>query len=419
MSTRDVEYREIQTHRRAPRVLAALAAVALLVSACGDDDAESGAAATSPAEDTGATPSPGDTTATGSDDTSAATTGAGTGSDDTSAATTGAGTDATTAVSGTDSEASGTLRLGYFANVTHAPAVIGEEAGLFAEALGDGVEIEYTYFNSGTEAIEALFAGAIDASFIGPNPAINGFSESNGEALRIVSGTTSGGASLVVNEEITSAEQLEGTTLATPSLGNTQDVALRAWLLEQGFEAPVEGSGDVSILPQDNADTLTAFQQGAIDGAWVPEPWATRLVNEGGGHVLLDERDIWPDGDFVTTHVIVDTGYLEENPAIVKGLISGLLDAIDLATNDTAQAQELTNAGIERVTTAAVPQEVISGAWEKMRFTPDPIASSLEKSKGDAVAVGLLDDVDLSGIYDLTLLNEVLAERGDEPIAAP
>jgi NitT/TauT family transport system substrate-binding protein len=308
--------------------------------------------------------------------------------------------------------AEGTLRLGYFANVTHAPAVIGEEEGIFADALGDGVDVEYSYFNAGTEAIEALFSGAIDATFIGPNPAINGFAQSDGEALRIIAGTTSGGASLVVRDGIDSPEQLAGTKLASPSLGNTQDVALRAWLESQGFETDATGGGDVSIVPQANADTLTTFQAGDIDGAWVPEPWATRLILEGGGHVLVDEADLWPGGEFVTTHLIVATEYLNDHPDIVEGLINGLLDAIEEANGDAATAQAATNAGIERITTKALPAEVISGAWENLTFTADPIASSLQKSKDDAVSVGLLDDVDLSGIYDLTILNKVLAERG-------
>ncbi len=310
----------------------------------------------------------------------------------------------------------GTLRLGYLANVTHAPAIIGEEEGIFAAALGEGVDIEYTYFNAGTEAIEALFAGAIDAAFVGPNPAINGFAQSGGEALRIVAGTTSGGASLVVADGIDGPEDLAGKSLATPSLGNTQDVALRAWLSEQGYETDETGGGDVSIRPQANADTLTAFKDGSIDGAWVPEPWATRLVLEGGGTVLVDERDLWPDGQFVTTHLIVGTDYLEANRGIVRGLIEGLLDAIDVANGDREAAQVTTNAGIERITTKALAPETVSGAWEKMTFTSDPIASSLAKSKDDAVAAGLLEDVDLDGIYDLSLLNEVLAERGEKEV---
>lgn len=308
------------------------------------------------------------------------------------------------------------LRLGYFPNVTHAPAVIGEEAGIFAEALGDDVELEYTYFNAGPEAIEALFAGAIDATFIGPNPAINGYAQSDGEALRIVAGTTSGGAALIVRDGIDSPEDLAGTTLATPQLGNTQDVALRAWLAEQGFETDTTGGGDVSIQPQSNADTLAAFQQGTIDGAWVPEPWATRLLLEGGGHVLVDERDLWPDGRFVTTHLVVRTEFLEEHPDLVRRLVEGLLEAIDFANEDPEEAQRLTNAGIERITTKPLPEETIAAAWENLTFTPDPVASSLARSKDDAVAAGLLEDVDLSGIHDLTILNELLEERGEEPV---
>lgn len=322
--------------------------------------------------------------------------------------TTGPATQATEA----PTQPTGALRLGYFGNVTHAPAIIGEEAGLFADALGDGVDIEYVYFNAGTEAIEALFSGAIDATFIGPNPAINGFAQSDGEALRIVAGTRSGGASLIVRDGITSPADLVGATLATPSLGNTQDVALRAWLAEQGYETDATGGGEVRITPQANADTLTAFQTGTIDGAWVPEPWATRLVLEGGGNVLIDEGGLWPHGKFVTTHLIVAADYLDANQAIVSGLLSGLLDAIDLANNDPDTAQTLTNAGIERITTKALAAETMAGAWENLVFTSDPIAASLAKSKDDAVAVGLLDEVDLTGIYDLTLLNELLSDRG-------
>ena len=321
-----------------------------------------------------------------------------------------------TAASTDDAAPEGSLRLGYFGNVTHAPAVYAEEEGVFAEHLGEGVELEYSYYNAGTEAIEALFAGAIDATFIGPNPAINAFAQSGGEAVRIVAGTTSGGASLVVKEGVDSPDDLEGLTLATPSLGNTQDVALRAWLEEQGYETDEAGGGDVSIRPQPNADTLTAFQDGSIDGAWVPEPWATRLVLEGGGTVLLDEAELWPDGEFVTTHLIVATEYLEENPGVVKALIEGLVDAVDQVNADPAAAQAAVNAGIERITTKALPEETIAGAWENLTFTWDPIASSLQKSKDDAVAVGLLEDVELDGIYDLSLLNEVLADRGEDEV---
>ncbi|MGH9213370.1 MAG: ABC transporter substrate-binding protein [Acidimicrobiales bacterium] len=314
-----------------------------------------------------------------------------------------------------DGEPGGSLRLGYFPNVTHAPAIIGVEDGILEESLG-AAELELSTFPTGTEAIEALLSDSIDATFIGPNPAINGFAQSNGEAVRIVAGTTSGGAALVVREGLDTPEDLAGATLSTPSLGNTQDVALRAWLAEEGYETDTSGGGDVQILNQENADTLTAFRNGDIDGGWVPEPWSTRLVLEGGGHVLVDEAELWPDGQLVTTHLIVRTDYLEERPANIQALLAGLLDAIDVANDDVAAAQTTTNAGIEEITDRPLADETIQGAWENLTFTPDPIASSLEESKDDAVEVGLLDDVDLGGIYDLTLLNELLTERGEQAV---
>jgi sulfonate transport system substrate-binding protein len=333
--------------------------------------------------------------------------------DDDDVASTGDGAEQ---ASGADAEPSGTLRLGYFPNVTHAPAIIGVQEGIFQDALGDGVDLQFQTFNAGGEAIEALIGGSIDATFVGPNPAINGYSQSD-DLLRIVAGTTSGGASLVVRDGIDSPEDLEGTTLATPALGNTQDVALRAWLLEEGYETDQSGGGDIAITPQENPDTLTAFQQGSIDGAWLPEPWATRLIQEGGGHVLVNEADLWPDGQFVTTHLIVAKSYLDDHPNNIRALIGGLLDAIDLANGDAAEAQAVTNDGIEADTTNRLDDRTIAGAWENLTFTPDPIASSLKKSKDDAVEVGLLDDVDLDGIYDLSILNELLEERGEQEVA--
>jgi NitT/TauT family transport system substrate-binding protein len=393
--------------RRVPRLAAAVLALALVAAACGDDDDDSSA-------DTSAAP-PGTTATTASSD-GAATTEAG-------AATTTPATTGGTAPGVTEPAAplEGSVKLGFFPNVTHAPALVGVGDELFASRLGDGVDLETFTFNAGTEAIEALFAGSIDVTFIGPNPAINGFAQSDGEALRIVSGSTSGGAYLVVKPEITSAEQLAGRTLATPSLGNTQDVALRAWLAEQGFETTPDGGGDVTILPQSNASTLEAFVAGQIDGAWVPEPWATRLVLEGGGTVLVDERDLWPDtdGEYVTTHLIVRTDFLEDHPDLVKAVVEGLADAIETIEADPAAAQATVIEQIEAITDQRPSDEVTAASFENLTFTLDPIAASLRGSADDAVEVGLLEPVDLTGIYDLSLLNEVLAARGLEPIEAP
>lgn len=308
------------------------------------------------------------------------------------------------------------MDLGLFPNVTHAPGLVGIEAGLLEEALGEDVELEVHYFNAGGEAIEAMFAGEIDLAFIGPNPAINGFTQSDGNDVRLIAGSTSGGASLVVGEGIESPDDLEGLTLASPDLGNTQDVALRAWLAEQGYETDETGGGDVAITPLENPDILQAFQAGELDGAWVPEPWSTRLVDEAGGQVLVDEADLWPDGQFVTTHLLANTGFLEGNPNLVRNFLQGHLAALDLVNDDPEQAQEIVLDAIEEISGTRLPEDV-AGAWDNLDFTSDPIASSLAESAEDAEEAGLLDPIDLEGIYDLGILNDLLGERGESEVA--
>src|SRR3954467_127047 len=212
------------------------------------------------------------------------------------------------------------LRLGYFPNITHAPALVGLQQGIFGQALGTDVTLQPKSFNAGPAALEALFSDALDATFIGPSPSITAFTRSHGDAVRIISGTASGGAALVVKPSINSPADLKGKKLASPQLGNTQDVSLRTYLGTQGLKTDPQGGGDVSILPQDNAQTLDTFRSGAIDGAWVPEPWVTRLVQEGGGKVLVDEKTLWPDGKFVTTNLLVSTKFLKAHPDVVKNL---------------------------------------------------------------------------------------------------
>jgi NitT/TauT family transport system substrate-binding protein len=311
----------------------------------------------------------------------------------------------------------GTLRLGYFPNITHATAIVGIESGIFAQDLGPGVTLSPSPFNAGGAASEALLSGAIDATYIGPNPAINAYAKSSGAAIRIIAGATSGGAYLVVRPGIATAPDLRGKKLATPQLGNTQDVALRTWLAGNGLKSDPHGGGDVSILPQDIAQTLQSFTAGGIDGAWVPEPWATRLVQEGGGEVLVDERTLWPGRQYVTTHLIVRTDYLQAHADIVRGLLAGAIEANDFIGAEPAKAQQLTNQGIEKVTGQTTSDALIAAAWPNLAFTVDPIAASLKTSAEHATAVGLLDPVDLTGIYDLTLLNDLLAKAGKPPVS--
>lgn len=310
-----------------------------------------------------------------------------------------------------------TVRLGYFPNLTHATALVGVERGIFASALGADT-LETSSFNAGPAAVEALFSGAIDAAYVGPNPAINAFVRSKGEAIRIVSGATSGGAALVVRPTISDAEGLRGKKLASPQLGGTQDVALRHWLKSQGLQTDVRGGGDVSVAPQENAQILETFRTGLIDGAWVPEPWATRMVQEGGGKVLVEEASLWPRGRFVTTHLIVRTEFLRRHPDTVRRLLRGQVEADRFVNANAAEAQEVANRGIEKVTGKRMSESLVQAAWGKLTFTNDPVASSLPVSAAHANDVGLLDKVDLEGIYDLTLLNEVLSASGAPTVAS-
>jgi NitT/TauT family transport system substrate-binding protein len=329
------------------------------------------------------------------------------------------------ACSGPGASASGSgsdviqLRLGYLPNVTHATAIVGIEEGIFADKLGSDVDLTTQTFNAGGDVVEAIFNGGLDASYVGANPAVNAWAQSNGEAIRIISGATSGGAFLVVGADITSPKQLAGKKLASPQLGNTQDVALRAWLKEQGYTTDQEGGGDVSIMPQANADVLTAFAAGEIDGAWMPEPWATRMVEEAGGHVMVDERDLWPDGQFVTTQLIVATPFLDAHPDIVKRLLEGQVAANDFVNDNPDKAQADVRQALNDLTGSDLDPAILAKSWQNMEFTNDPIASSLTESAKHAEELGLLEPTDLTGIYDLTPLNQVLADAGEDPVATP
>ena len=321
--------------------------------------------------------------------------------------------------SGGGSRGSVTLRLGYFPNITHSQPIVGLAQGNFAEALGRDVKLRTRTFNAGPSAIEAVFAGEIDATYIGPNPAINGYVRSEGKALRIVAGATSGGALFVVRADsgIEKPADLAKKKLATPQLGNTQDVALRAFLLANGLAAK-ENGGNVSVIPTANPDILTLFHKGDIDGAWVPEPWATRLVLEAGGRVFLDERSLWPEGEFVTTHLIVRTKFLEQHPDVVEALLRAHVEVTGWINQHPDEAKRIVNEGIRDVTGAALPPAVLDAAWKNLRITCDPVASSLRKSAADAFELGFLggDEPDLSNIYDLTILNRILREKGLPPV---
>lgn len=316
-----------------------------------------------------------------------------------------------------------TVRLGYFPNLTHAPALIATQKGLFkSELKALDLTVTPTAFNAGPDVVTALFADSLDCSYIGPNPAINAYVQSKGSAIRIVAGSTSGGAALVVRDGINSAADLAGATIATPQLGNTQDVAARNWLADQGFSTDLEGGGDVSIKPQSNSDGLSSFSSGEIDGAWVPEPWVASYV-KAGAKVLQNEADLWDGGRFVTTVILCRTDFVEQHPDAVTALLKGHLAALDLIADDPAGSQEAVNLAIAGLTGSAIDEAVLAAAWENVDFTADPLSATLVTSADHAVAVGLLDkeSLDAAGdlpgtLYSLELLNALLAERGEDPV---
>ncbi|MGW0645901.1 ABC transporter substrate-binding protein [Streptomyces badius] len=304
------------------------------------------------------------------------------------------------------------VKVGYFANITHATALVGLQEGFFQKELG-GTRIKPQVFNAGPSEIEALNAEAIDVGWIGPSPAINGYTRSKGRNLRIISGSASGGVSLVVNpDRIASLHELRGKRLATPQLGNTQDVALLHYLAEKKLTVdPTTGKGEVTVLRQDNKEIPNSFKSGAIDGAWVPEPTASRLLTEGG-KVLLDERTLWKDGKFVITNVIASQNFLTEHPDVAEALLRASVKTNAWIKANPEKAKASVNARLKRDAGKELPAEVLDAAFKNVEVTDDPLAASLRDSAEHAVGTGLLKDPLLDGIYDLRPLNRVLKAAG-------
>jgi len=288
------------------------------------------------------------------------------------------------------------LRLGFQANITHEPALVGLAKGYFAKDLGKNVTLKTTVFSSGTEETTALLAGQLDAAYVGPNPAINAWSKSNGTAIKIISGAASGGASLVVKHGITSAAELKGKSLATPSLGNTQDVAARYWL---------------------NSAAVLEFKSGQIDGGWEPEPYATEMVLDGGTR-LVNEATLWPGGQFVTTNLVVTQSFLKAHPSAVTGLLKGQIEANSYINANPSAAAQAANTELTTLLGKGLSSSVLTESLKYITFTNNPIASSLATDAQHAAAVGLLKPVSLTGIYDLGPLNALLKADGQPPVSS-
>ena len=312
-----------------------------------------------------------------------------------------------------------TIRVGAFPNITHAQAMVGKANGSFDRAIGSSAKIEWKTFNAGPAAIEALFAGALDMTYIGPNPTISGYVRSNGEALRVVAGASSGGAALIVRNDsgIQNPAGFHGKKVASPQLGNTQDVALRSWLKSNGLKTTDKG-GDVQVIPLANPDQLTLFVKKELDAAWAPEPWATRLIREGNGRLLLDERTLWPDGQFVCANLIVSTKFLKEHPDVVKNWLRAHVELTDWINTHLPEAKKVLNQQIQKETGKALPEAVLEEAFSRLKVTYDPLSNSLRTSAKSAFDAGFLGRrmPDLSNLYDLSLLNQVLSQKGKKAV---
>src|SRR3984957_2201791 len=334
-----------------------------------------------------------------------------------SSASSGSGS-STSSNSSNSSSSHVTLRLGFLANITHAPALVGLNKGFFTKNLGDGVTLKTSVFSSGTQETTALLAGQLDAAYGGPNPAINAWQKSSGKAIKIISGAASGGAALVVKPSISSASQLKGQKVATPSLGNTQDVALRYWLKQHGLTTTQTGGGDLSVTPiKPNSDAVLEFKSGQIAGGWEPAPYDAEMVADGGKE-LVNEASLWPGGKFVTTNIVVSQSFLKAHASVVNNLLKGQVESVKYINANTSAAETSANAELTTLLGKGLKSSALAASFKEITFTNDPIASSLATDAKHAVAVGLLQPVNLNGIYDLSPLNAVLKANG-EPQVSP
>jgi NitT/TauT family transport system substrate-binding protein len=318
-----------------------------------------------------------------------------------------AGTTSSGSGSGNADPAPVTVRLGFLENITHASALVALKEGFFTKDLGSAGTLKPTAFSTGTEETTAILAGQLDAAYVGPNPAINAWQKSGGTAIKIVSGAATGGASVVVAKGITSAGQLKGKTLATPSLGNTQDVALRYWLKQNGLTTTATGGGDAAIKPTTpNSAAVLEFKSGQIAGGSEPAPYDIEMVSDGGT-VLLSEPG-------VTTLLVVTQSFLSAHPAIVADLIKAQIQANDFIKSNLTAAEAAANAELATYTAKPLKSSLVAASFKEITFTDDPDESSLTADASQAVSLGLLKPVNLSGIFDLGPLNQALA-AADEP----
>ena len=305
-----------------------------------------------------------------------------------------------------------TVRLGFLANITHAPALIALKNGYFKTALGSAGSVSATVYSSGTTETTAILAGQLDAAYVGPNPAINAWEKSGGTAIKVVSGVATGGAEIVVKSSVSGASALKGQTLDTPSLGNTQDVALRYYLKQNGLATTTTGGGDVLVKPTTpNSDAVQAFESGQIAGASEPAPYDVEMVQDGG-KVLLSEPG-------ATTDLMVTQSFLSAHPAIVADLLKANLQALNYIKSDPTAAEADADAEYASYTGKSIKASLVAASFKQIDFTADPDEASFTTDASQAVSLGLLTEpVSLSGLFDLGPLNTLLTAAGQPTVGS-
>lgn len=282
------------------------------------------------------------------------------------------------------------VRVGLFPNLTHAPAILCVAEGTFQSNLGSRVGLDVKIFTSGPQAVEALFAGAVDVAYLGPVPAVNAFLRSRGDALRIVAGAASGGSAFVVRPEVATLSDLVGKTVATPQIGNTQDVALRSFLHERGLGGRLREKGAIGVASKENSQIFEAFRAGDLAGAWVPEPWTSRLVLEASGRVLVDEKGMWPEGQFATTVMTMTPRFMDAEPEAARALVRANAECVERLASGDPTARRMVGSWIAATTGRALQEAVMDRAWGELSFTIDPLFETIEKRAGQAAELGIV-----------------------------
>lgn len=316
------------------------------------------------------------------------------------------------------SDDASTVRIAYFPNITHSQALVGMEEGKFQKALGNSTKIQWKQFNAGSLEMEAFLAGSVDIGYIGPGPAINGYTKSNGD-LQVIAGATDSGAVLVSRkgENIKSVKDLANKKVAIPQVGNTQDLTLRFLLLNNGLQDKTKG-GNVEIVAADNPDIITLLDKGSIDAALVPEPWGSRIQKEASADLVLDSNKIWRDGKYPTALVVARKEFIKDHPDIIEKFLKAHVELTDYINANTDKAADEANIEYKTLTKKSLTKDVLKTSFSRLSPTVDPEIDATKAMIDMSLKVGFIKEkpADENGLFNLDILNKILKAKGEKTI---